>query len=240
LIFPYIESDKVVQVGDKFRISAVKSYTTKDESKVTLVEIQPEASAPFFVVGSYPLPADVPKPADWFLDYAYQSDNSKLVTVRITTNAAPVLVTKNIESLTEAQDMLWSSDDDLTAHEPDILKWVPVGRNSFKNIHRKSQTHILEWLDATRVWRTDGSRIEKQDLKITSDVKELSTYLTLHFIFRGLQNTVDDVFAQKAKDYEILSEKTKGRGRIQADLNQNNTIEKSEQKDIRSLRMVRR
>lgn len=240
MIFPYIEAESIVQFLDKTRLNCVKSYASKDETKITLVEIEPEAGNGFIVLGDYSVPTAVPKPQDWFLDWQYLTAGTKVVTLRITTDGAPVTSTYSITCLTEVADLLWSSDHDLRAHEPDILKWVEVGRNSFKNIHRKAQTHILEWLDAQRIWRNDGTRLQKEDLKITSDVKELSTYLVLYFIFMGLQNQPDDVFAVKAKFYETKAEQTKQRGRIQADMNQDNEIDESESNDLKTFRMVRR
>ena len=239
MIFPYLECESKLQVLDKTRISATKSYTTKDESKITLIEIEADSGQGFFAVGSYPLVSDIPKPQDWFLDWQYLTAGTKTVSVRITTNGAPVVSTFQIDCMDEATDALWSSDHDLRAHEPDILKWVEPGRNSFKNIHRKAQIHVLEYLDASRIWRTDGTRLEKQDIRVTTDVKELSTYLALYFIFRGIQNKPDDIFGIKARDYESMVTQTKQRGRIQADMNQDAVIDKSESQDLRSFRLVR-
>lgn len=240
MIFPYLEVETTLQALDRTRLSGVKSFTSKDEAKISLVEIEPEAGAGFITLGAYPHPPDVPKPQDWFLDYQYLTSGTKAVTLRITTDGLPTAVVQNIVVVTEAQDLLWSSDHDLRAHEPDILQWVEKGRNSFKNIHRKSQVHILEWLDALRIWRDDGTRLEKADLKITTDLRELSTYLTLYFIFMGLQNKPDDVFSVKAKFYESKAKETKGRGRIQADFNQDGEVDSSESNDLTTFRMVRR
>lgn len=239
-IFGYIELENVVQVNDKTRISCAKTFTSIDESRITLVEIEPEAGAGFIEVANYALDQK-PKPQEWILDWQYATGGLKTTTLRITTEGnAPVNFTASITVVSEADDMLWSRDQDLMAKEPDILKWVPQGRNSYKNVHRAAQSLILEWLDAIRVWRQNGQRLEKSDLKVTTDLKELSTYWTLHLIFKGLQNKPDDVFAVKAQDYLNLVKQTQGRGRIQADFNQDTVVDETESQDLKSFRMVRR
>lgn len=234
MIFGYLELESIVQVNDKTRLSAVKSYKTIDESAITKVEIEPESGAGFIQVST------TTNNKEYYLDWQYATNGTKTVSLKITTNSSPVTITKDILVVTALEDKLWSSDSDLVLHEPDILKWVPQGRNSFLDVHRKSQSAILEWLDAIRIHRTDGTRLEKQDLLVTQDVKELSIYYTLHFIFAGISNKIDDVFYQKAKSYMDLVDMTKGRGRIQADLNQNAVIDDGEKQDLKSFRMIRR
>jgi hypothetical protein len=346
MIFGYIENEPVVQHDDRTRLSSTKSFVSKDEAKITRVEISPfgslvnflgrrytaaftdytapgqfvltvnqtlytvpyttqqnrldelndlvlvinsnelannitasvvdeqlvltstgysneyslillegmtqvETSVPggfdpvvggFVTVGEYS-PTQTPKPSEWFLDWQYTASQVGPINVmvRITTDGEGVIfASPGLQVVTPATDLLWSSDQDLVLHEPDVLKWVPEGRSSFLNVHRKSQTAILEWLDAIRIHRSDGSRLMKQDLLVTTDVKELSTYYTLHFIYRGLQNKPDDVFALKAQDYMDLVLETKGRGRIQADMDQSLAIDSNEKRDLRSIRGVRR
>ena len=58
-IFPHIELEDIVQVNDRTRLSAIKSFVSKDEAAVTLVEIEPESGSGFIdVTGA--------KQADWF------------------------------------------------------------------------------------------------------------------------------------------------------------------------------
>jgi hypothetical protein len=144
--------------------------------------------------------------------------------------------------VTAATDALWSSDKDLIGYENQIMKWVPQGRNSWLNVHRKAQVLILDWLDSIRVWKQDGTRLTKADFLVTNDVRQLSAYWTLQLIFEDLSNKPDDVFSLKAESYAELVQSAKNRGRIQADFNDNQTDDdvNEDSQDMRSFTMVRR
>lgn len=235
-IFGNIELESVVQTNDKTRLNCTKSFISKDETPITLVRIKPEASGSFIQVGTT-------LQKDYYLDWEYSTAGTKVVTLEIT-NGTPTPVvttfTSSIEVVTAATDKLLSSDQELNAVEPDVLKWIPQGRNTFLNVHRKSQQLILDWLDSIRVWRTDGTKLTKDDLSLTDDLKQLSIYITLELIYMGISNKVDDVFLAKAREYRNKSVDIKNRGRIQADFNGNGTLESSEGTDMRSFNMVRR
>lgn len=233
-IFGRLEHESVVQINDKTRLDASKSFSAKGESSIEQVKISPEVGADLIPVHGNG------NPKEWFLDWEYQTDGTKTITLQIKAGPHTVQFTYEIEVVTSDQDKLFSSDPDLTSFEPDILKWVQPGRSSFLNIHRTSQALILEWLDSIRLWRKDGSKLTKEDISFTDDLKQLSTYLTLMLIFRGLSNKVDDVFAQKARDYEMKSLDVKNRGRIQADFNGDGELTVDENEDQRSYWMVRR
>lgn len=235
MIFGYLELEGIVQTNDKTRLSAVKSYSSKDEADITLVRIKPDSTSSFVEVSGVGLSS-----RDWFLDWQYTTAGTKTVTLEITTDGSPALFTSDIEIVTPEVDYLFSSDKDLISNEPDILKWVPAGRNSFLNVHRAAQGFILDWLDNIRLHKKDGSRLEKEDILVTQDVKQLSTYWVLHLIFAGISNKTDDVFSDKAKTYLGKVSEVKNRGRIQLDLDGNNEITENERVDLRSFTMVRR
>lgn len=233
-IFGNIELEAKVQTNDKTRINCSKSFVSKDNPAITLVKIKPEASGSFITVSGSPVLAK-----DFVLDWEYTSSGSKTVTLEITAGSVETF-TKTIEVVTPSADCLYSSDSDLTAIEPDILKWIPAGRNSFLNVHRAAQGLILDWLDSIRVWRDDGTKLTKEDLKLTDDLKQLSIYTTLELIFMGISNKVDDVFLAKAREYRAKAFDVKNRGRIQADFDGNGTLEAKEGADMRSFKLVRR
>lgn len=237
MIFGNIELENVVQVNDKTRINCVKTFLSKDSTPITQVRIKPEATDSFITVGTT-------LAKDYYLDWQYSTAGTKTVTLEITNIVAlvPVITTftAEIESVTAVTDKLLSSDQDLGSIEPDILKWIPTGRNTFLNVHRKSQQLILDWLDSIRVWRTDGSKLTKDDLSLTDDLKQLSIYTTLELIYMGISNKVDDVFLSKAREYRSKAIDIKNRGRIQADFNGDGTLQSTEGTDMRSYLMVRR
>jgi hypothetical protein len=232
MIFPVVETEDIVQVNDKTRINASKSFVTKDESAITNVEIEPEAGAGFITVFAG-------GQANWFLDWAYATEGTKVVTVRVTNAGGNEEKTTSVVIISAANDKLWSSDADLVKYESDIMKWVPAGRASWLNKHRKSQLLILDWLDSVRIWADDGSRLTKDSFLVTDDVSLLSVYITLQLIMIDVSNKPDDAFEQKARMYAKLASDLKGRGRIQADFNKNDIADDKGIDNI-SARLVRR
>lgn len=235
-VFGYLETESVVQVGDRTRLSAIKSFAPKGSAAIDIVRIRPEPTAQWVTVSGVGINSK-----DWFLDWQYDTSGAKTVELEITPLSEPaVTFSKSIQVLTAAEDKLFSSDQDLVAKEADILKWVPAGKNSFLYVHREAQTQILNWLDEIRVHKNDGSKITKNDLPVNDDLKQLSADWALALIFGSISNKPDDAFFQKKNDYLDLVESHKRRGRIVADFNGNSTIEANENQDMRSFRMVRR
>jgi hypothetical protein len=237
MIFPNLEIEDVVQVNDKTRINGTKSFVSKDNAAVTLVRIKPEATESFIdVTGGAPISAN-----NWYLDWQYATAGTKTVEIEVTAGSV-VTLTSTITVVSVADDYLFSSDKDLVGYENAIMKWVPPGRNSWLNVHRKAQTLILDWLDSIRIWKQDGTRLTKADFLVTNDVRQLSAYWTLQLIFEDLSNKPDDVFKFKADAYSELVMQAKNRGRIQADFNDNQVDDGVEEdsQDMRSFTMVRR
>lgn len=226
-VFGFIENETIVQTNDKTRIDSRKSFTS-DSHSITNTYIKPETSADFIDVHQ-----------TGYLDWQYATAGEKTITLKLTLNNTDYLFTKTLLVLTPEQDKLFSNDQELVQYENDILKWLPDGRNSFLNIHRQAQYEILDWLDSIRVWKDDGSRLEKQDILITTDVKQLSIFLTLSMIFATLSNQVGDIFEMKSKNYYNKAQGAKNRGRIQADFNNNQVLDKTDSQDLRSFRLVR-
>ncbi len=83
-IFPNLKLEDIVQINDKTRLDASKSFTA-DEAAVTLVEIEPESAAGFIDI----TPTVATNSKQYFLDWSY-SGTSRTVTVsvRITTDGA--------------------------------------------------------------------------------------------------------------------------------------------------------
>jgi hypothetical protein len=234
-IFGALELEPILQVNDKTRLNATKSYISKDEPAITLVRIEPETGNGFVTVSGTGLSYK-----DWYLDWTYTSAGTKTVSIEITTTGSPVVVTKDIVVVTAVVDGLWSSDQDLVKYEPDILKWIKPGRSSFLDMHRAAQTEILDWLDEQRIWDIDGNRFTKADILVTDEVRKLSTYWALQLIYFGLQNQPDDVFSQKGSYYEDKVLKAKNRGRLLIDFDKDTEQTNAEAYEMRSIRIYRR
>lgn len=238
MIFPVLETEDVVQVGDKTRLDASKCFISKDEADITLVEILPEAGGDYVdVTGA--------TSDDWFLDWVYTgATRTVTVTVRVTTDGSPTTLSKTISIVTAADDKLFSGDQDLVAREPDILKWVSQGRASFLNVHRAAQVKILEDLDEAGVVDVEGAKLTKAAVVDTTEVRAWSRDLTLSMIYLGLSNAVDDVFERKGKYYLGEAGKRKQRAVIRLDLNGDGEIDASAESvegvQFKSMELVRR
>lgn len=228
-IFGILELEKKVQIGEKTRLDATKSFITQDEAAITLIEIQPSPSDSFIDVTQLQ-----------YLDWAFDGDGTQAVTLRITTNGAPQSFSKNIEVVTETTEKLFSFDSDLRMHEPDILKWIPDGKADFRFVHRRVQDRILGWLDEKRYWGTNGERLTVSEVLDIEEFRQWATYMALKLIFEGISNAVDDVFAQKAKKYETLEASARNRGTLRLDKNRDGELTQGERQDVWTHRLIRR
>lgn len=234
MIFPNLQLENVVQENDKTRLDATKSFISKDEAAITLVEIEAESGSGFIEVGA---PGS---PKDWFLDWQYDTAGEKTVSCKVTTDGTPVTTSFTLTVLEEDDDNLFSSDSDLTALEHDILKWVPAGRNTFKNYHRKAQSLIMAWIDESGYTDSSGSRLTKDAIVDKEEVKYWSAALTLSLIYKSISNAIDDVFSGKAKQYEIMAATHRNRLKIRLDVDGDATVSTGEGLPIKTLDMIRR
>ena len=231
-IFPVLETEDVIQIGDKIRLNGTKSFLSKDNVAVTLVEIEPEAGNGYITVtgANY---------KDWYLDWSYAgATRTVVVSLRITAGATTT-VTQSISVVTSTDDYLFSNDYDIRALEPDILKYVPEGRKSYLNVHREAQKKILDTLDEAGYTDTEGNKLTKAAVVDISEVRAWSKYLALSFIFRGIYNAVDDVFAEKARHYESMASKAFDRAKIRLDLDGDGAIAVGEAVEVVSRDLVR-
>ncbi len=217
MIFAHIDIEAVVQVNDKTRLNASKSFSNTI-GEITLVEIQPTASESFYDVTS-----------DLYLDWSYSTDGDHVATVRINGTESQ---SRTISVLSVADDNLFSVDTDIISYEPDLLKWVQDGRNSFLDKHRAAQREILNELDANQIWKRDGSRYTATDIVDIQEFKEWSKYETLRIIFDGISNAIDDVFKDKANNYKMLVVSAKKRATLRLDYNDDGNIDNLEKTNI--------
>jgi hypothetical protein len=236
MIFPNLEVEAVVQVSDRTRLDASKSYASKGPLSIVTVEIQPDVAEPWIdVTGT--------KPSDWLTDWEYATDGVKNVGVRITDSGTPTPTQytkfRQILVLSEADDALWSTDADLTAEEPDILKYVRKGRNTFKDVHREAQMQILEMLDR-KGYRIAGRKIEASDLVDISEVSEMSRYLALSMILSGQRSQTDDVYQVKAERYFSKYQIAQQRQIIGIDMDEDGEVREGEGVMPATARLVRR
>lgn len=232
-IFPHIETDLIVQVNDRFRISAEKSFISPDETAVTDVLITPE-------IGESAISVFDSNSKNWFLDWEYSTDGIKVVTLEVVNAGGSQSRTFSITALTEEQDKLFSSDQNLVEEESDILRYVPKGRNTFKFQHRAAQTRMLE--DLYRIGITDiqGNKLTKDAVLDIDEVREWSKFLTLQLIFADLSTTPSDQFAIERDRYKMEALEGRHKSVLKLDKNGDGEISGSEVEDITTRYLSRR
>ncbi len=227
-IFPTLEIESIVQTGDKTRLDASKSYVTPNEDAVATIEINPDGSG------------YIDCTASGFLDWGYSSTGIKTVTTKVTTEGGTFSTqTSTILVISEVDDYLFSNDQDLRLHVPDVLKYIPDGKSSYKNIHRRAQSMILDYLDEQGVRDKNDARLTKAAFVDKQEVKEWSTFLSLRLIFDGLWNTREDVFFARAREFEKSERSARDRF-IRLDLDNDGDAESTEGVRIYSGTVVRR
>lgn len=235
MIFPSLEIESVLQVNDRTRLSAVKTYASKDGPAIAKVEIEPEAGAGFVNVTGASF-------KDWYTDWEYATAGAKVLTLRINDPTLPVTKTFGLTVLTAAADNLFASDSDLTQEEPDVLRYVKAGRNSYKDVHREAQSQIIDLLNRKGYRTTDGSAISKVNVVDLLQVREMAKYLALAIIFEGQSNQVGDVYEIKSLNYRSKYETATQRQIIGLDLSGDNVADTAagEGVNLYAARMVRR
>lgn len=230
--FPSLTIETVVQVEDKTRLSAVRSFANNGET-ITDVEIEPEAGEGFIsVFGS----GDEDK---WYLDWAYETEGIKTVSITLTTDIGTKTKTYDINVLTEEEDCLFSSDNDLYPYEPNIHKYLPRGKNSFIYVHRAAQTKILAYLDEQRIWKDDRTRYTKDDIVDKEEFKRWSLFQTLLIIFESIQVSNADVFEEKRQQYEIDMREARNRAALRLDADGDGEVDDPPY-DLVTTRLIRR
>ena len=208
-IFPNIEAEDIVQVGDRTRIDVSKSFVTPDEATTSLVRVDPETGVAGFI--------DITSVKGLVLDWEYSTDGDKVITVEVTTDGLPVTKTLTISAITEADDKLFSDDYDLKLHESDILKYVEKGRNTFKNTAREAQTQILEWLYRNGYTDFENNRLTKASVIDIQEVKEWSRFMVLMLIMDDQSNQIGDIFHAKARMYESMMQESRTKAILKID-----------------------
>lgn len=226
MIFPVIQIESIVQVGDRTRIDVSKSYCTPDDS-ITGYFVCPDvaASANYFDVTD-----------DKFLDWQYEASGSYTIALRANSDE----VTSTISVVTAESDYLFSDDQRLKQHEPDILKWVQAGRNSYFDVHRRCQEMIVDYLDQQNYRDNSGNKYTKVDIVNREEVRSWATFMALRVIFEGLSNAIDDIFAVKAARYEKLEVKARDRASLSLDKSGDGIIQAGETYYVTGGEVVRR
>lgn len=213
MIFPHIQIEKYVQENDKTRIDVARSFANGEE--ITLYEISVDNEVTYIDVT-----------ANMFLDWAFTTAGAYPIFVRLTgTVTAPITMNKTIVIKTEAEDNLFSSDDDLVQHEDDILNYVREGRSTYIDKHRLAQKIILNDLDKNQIWKDDNTRYTAADIIDVQEFAEWSKFVVLRLVMESLSNDINDIFHEKAIRYRSMEVEAKKRACLRLDSDGNGEVE---------------
>lgn len=214
MLFPVINSDDYVQINDQFRIDVSKSYIAGSTADFDSILVYPEGPSGIFT------DVYIEDEDEWFLDWQYSASGIFDVTVVcFDTDANSATGTLAVSGVTPDQDYLYSDDDDLRQYETDIMKWLPVGRASYKYVHRAAQKVIMEYLDRNGYTNSYHEKYVKTDIIDRTETREWSQFIALRMIFDNLSNSNDDIFFRKARYYAGLETKAESRFILRIDTN---------------------
>lgn len=150
----------------------------------------------------------------------------KAIALKVT---AGTIEAKNyvIKLFNEYGDRLFSNDQDLVKEEKDILKWCVKGRNSFKDIHRRVQFEILEFLNGKGYVDVFQDIFTKWSFEDLDQLNDWSLFLALTYIFNDASNQSDDIWAKKASAYKSMSTEARNKF-IRLDIDSDGVIDVDE------------
>ena len=226
--------DTTLQTNDKTRISAEKSYVSKDESAITGASINPNVGTESYI--------DVYATSvkDWYLDWQYASSGTYVVGVQIESGGATSSITGNITVITSGTDKLFSTDQDLLAEGPDLLKYLPAWKSSYAWMHRRAQEKMFAWIDEQGYTDVYAAKFTKADVTDTEELNEWSKYMVLKMIYKGLSNSQDDFFADKSKYYESREMLARRRFVLRIDIDGDGTVDTFEDMHLTTGRLWRK
>ncbi len=220
--FPLVKMDTLVFTGDKIRIDVSDSVITPNETFATVShEVSFDSGVTWFNVT-----------AKKIIDWIYSTEGTKNVQVRITSNEGSTTASFPILVYDITTAKLFSNDMDLYMYEQDIDAILPKRWSSWNIIHYAAQKWILDWLDEKRVFDQDGNKYTINDFLDPQEVKQLSCYKTLEFIFESNSNVTGDISSIKRDKYRALANEKASRAQLKLDFNKNNESETLERTDL--------
>lgn len=219
-----------VQTGEKFRLDLTRTYAHVSEHTIGRIDVTIDATT--YTVTS-----------EKYFDFDFSSTGTKTISVEVElTGQGHPLTNKDftIEVVSASDENLFSTDEQLELHEPDILSYLPHGKGCFKFVHRLSQDKILSELDEKNVLDKDGNKLTAADFVDVTEVKDWSKFYSLMFIYNSLSNSVDDIFNEKYLRYKEYMMQARNRAVLRYDYDGDGTIEDGEATNMNYMRLVRR
>lgn len=145
-----------------------------------------------------------------------------------------------IKVISKEADLLFANDADLMGYEPDIMQWTVEGRASFNDVHRKVQNLILKYLEQNDFCLDDQTPITKYQIIDFNEINDWACFMALRLIFSGIHNDPDDVFEEKANEYEKYEIGARNKCIVRFDLNGDGKTDNREVLSMSSGTVLRR
>lgn len=165
---------------------------------------------------------------------------TRKITLEAGDGAATDTVVAYVKVYSSGGDALFSNDSELISFEPDLIKWVPEGKSSFNFVHREAQDLIIAWLDEKGFVDIFGEKFDKSKFIDLEEFNMWSKFMTLRIIFEGLSNSVDDIFNDKKKKFEILEAQHRNRAVLRVDIDADGQVDTFEDMRVHSGTVRRR
>lgn len=217
-IFVNLDYEDTVQVDDKLRLDASRSFVSTGTSAISKIEIDPDGTTGYIDVT-----------ADKYLDWQYSAAATTTISVRVTAGVTEAIKTFSISVITATTDHLFSDDHMLKARKYNIFDFLPDGKSSFKYIHRDVQRRIVRWLDKEGYQDNDGNPFTKTALVDIEEVKEWATFMALRLIYEDSIKTPDDLFSVEAKRLKGEEVDARNRAILRIDFDGDGVLEDGEQ-----------
>lgn len=164
----------------------------------------------------------------------------KTVTLKVSNATTNKTIVRKLPIISEEEDHLFSNDDQLRQHEHEINKYLPAGRSSFKNVHRRAQTLMIDWLNKEGYTDETGEKLTKDRVVDITEVRQWATFMTLRLIMEDMSNALDDIYAEKAKRYRELENSFRDAAVLRLDTNLDGEITLGEGLDVQNGFVVRK
>ena len=195
-MFPILELENIVQIGDKTRLEGSESYS----AEFAKIEIAPDGV-------NFKDCTDA-----GYLDWQFETAGTINIILRVTSESGSKEATKSILVVSSEADALYSTDEDFKGVESEIFRYLRKGRSSFLDKHREAKRQIIQALKNENLIKIDATDLTGLAINAGA-LKDWSKYLTLSLVFfdcnTGYGVGGPEYFLAKAQSYKAAAELAK-------------------------------
>ena len=224
MLFPKADVDSLIQILDMFRIDASKSFFTGDIADLTEINIYPDfVNEPGTVFNLVTEDQEC-----WILDWAYKTAAEYTIKIEMKTATLTEEVIYSVTAITEAEDNLISNDSMIYALESELKRYLPLGRNSWKYLHRAARNEMLDYMYRNGIYNPDGTEVLASQLKAESKLEDWAKYETMLLIYQEIKTSNSEAFNEKLVDYAEKRANSRKRYKIEYDTNKDGNVDEDD------------